>query len=1334
MTSPAPAAPSGAESALGAGAGRAQDETLAVVVTAGVTAFLPRALAALAAQSALPAAVLIVDVASRANGLGDGTPVEEAVEASGLDLVTAVRILRAPAAPTLGGAVARGLALAQERAAARPRPETSEEDEGRPLLSLDLDPSDAQWFWLLHDDSAPEPGCLAELLQAVTTARSIALAGPKQVDWDNPDLLLEVGLRATGSARRANDIVSGEIDQGQHDDRSDVLAVGTAGALISRQAWEEVGGTSSDMPMLAEGLELSHALRLAGHRVVVVPNAVIRHRRATYLGLRGAKGAAPVPASADVSGGAGAPEESAPGEGADAPDAAGAPSPAATEDLADLDRSFRARRTAQLAAWATISTRPLTPLLAWIILLALGRAAWRLLTKDPGLASDELAAALTVASRPARIRRGRRRLASFTAVPRSVLAQLYLDPAEIRAARRDRDRQERQRIARAAAPSELELRELAALATRRRRTLGIVLVLSAVCGLAALSDVLTARSVMGGALASLGEGWRALWDSAWSTWADSADGYPTAMTPFLAVLSLPMALAGAVGISGDVLVHLLLLVSLPLAAAGAWFAAGTVTRRTALRAWAALTWAAAPSLLLAVGQGRLASLIVHLLLPWALVALARAVGADRRDRVLSGLVGAHLISDDELAQAEGISTARIEELGELGEHGESGEPGEPDEFEASDASRPRTDDSRAEGPADAVDGEREPAEGADGAEDAESAGADETVPEEGGADGAGDEPSVDAPPRQPLSERLAARIRRAAAAARATAAVEHYGPGSPTAAAVAGLLLAAITAAVPATAAVIVPALLLLIAVKALQRAFGPRQASGGARRLLLTLIPAAITPAPVWWRAWRLREAGDGASALRLLVTDPGAPVVAPAPGRTDLLLGSPIDLASLIPGAHALLSVRLLLALVPILALAGLLASGRRGGKARAGVLVALGALALAVVTTGTIVGTGLAPSGARMTVAGWPGAAQSLALAGMLAAGLAGADAARAALVQRSRGWFQIAAPVASALVLALPLLLGGGWALAVAHGDRVPGQARATNPGAPLMALRPATQQIPLIARELQRAPEASRVLVLDSSGTGDGSALTASLWRGDGLVLTDALPGPTGARLQSRSGQALSAAPTAGEPVDLTDAADSSLAAAIADAVAGQGETAADELAAHGIGVVLLTTRQGDETTATARAGLASTPGLEQLARTDAGVAWRVSPGDAAQSARAVLTETASGDGPSASAVPFAGQATTTTIPDSASGGDRVLVLAERADPGWSATLNGQSLQTTTVTNGRGQWQQAFVIPAHGGELTVAHSTLDARILAAAIMTVWAITALAALPLRRRRFA
>ena len=46
-------------------------------------------------------------------------------------------------------------------------------------------------------------------------------------------------------------------------------------------------------------------------------------------------------------------------------------------------------------------------------------------------------------------------------------------------------------------------------------------------------------------------------------------------------------------------------------------------------------------------------------------------------------------------------------------------------------------------------------------------------------------------------------------------------------------------------------------------------------------------------------------------------------------------------------------------------------------------------------------------------------------------------------------------------------------------------------------------------------------------------------------------------------------------------------------------TAADDLAAHGIAVVLLADAPGDETTALARAGLESTPGLDQLAQTAA---------------------------------------------------------------------------------------------------------------------------------------
>ena len=33
-----------------------------------------------------------------------------------------------------------------------------------------------------------------------------------------------------------------EVDQGQHDGRSDVLAVGTAGMLVRREVWDRLGG------------------------------------------------------------------------------------------------------------------------------------------------------------------------------------------------------------------------------------------------------------------------------------------------------------------------------------------------------------------------------------------------------------------------------------------------------------------------------------------------------------------------------------------------------------------------------------------------------------------------------------------------------------------------------------------------------------------------------------------------------------------------------------------------------------------------------------------------------------------------------------------------------------------------------------------------------------------------------------------------------------------------------------------------------------------------------------------------------------------------------------
>ena len=80
---------------------------------------------------------------------------------------------------------------------------------------------------------------------------------------------------------------------------------------------------------------------------------------------------------------------------------------------------------------------------------------------------------------------------------------------------------------------------------------------------------------------------------------------------------------------------------------------------------------------------------------------------------------------------------------------------------------------------------------------------------------------------------------------------EKYGYGSATAAAVAGLLLSVIVAAVPATAAVLAVIVVLLSVTT--RRGF----------KLILTLVPMAVTAAPAWWARgdWGRGTAGPRAS-----------------------------------------------------------------------------------------------------------------------------------------------------------------------------------------------------------------------------------------------------------------------------------------------------------------------------------------------------------------------------------------------------------------------------------------------------------------------------------------
>lgn len=221
----------------------------AVIVSHDGARWLPQVLDALAGQTRVPDTVVALDTGSRDDS------VALLRESLGAD-----RVRQLPAGTPYAEAVRAGLEAAGTSAA-------------------------TEWVWLLHDDSAPAPTALEELLAAAGTRSEAALLGPKLREWPSLRRLLEIGVSVTGTARRETGLERGEYDQGQHDRVRRVLAVNTAGLLVRRDALERIP-LAADLPFLATDLDLGWRAARAGLVTLVVPAAVVFHAEAAHRGRR----------------------------------------------------------------------------------------------------------------------------------------------------------------------------------------------------------------------------------------------------------------------------------------------------------------------------------------------------------------------------------------------------------------------------------------------------------------------------------------------------------------------------------------------------------------------------------------------------------------------------------------------------------------------------------------------------------------------------------------------------------------------------------------------------------------------------------------------------------------------------------------------------------------------------------------------------------------------------------------------------------------------------------------------------------------------------------------
>ncbi|WP_309617399.1 glycosyltransferase, partial [Salinibacterium sp.] len=213
-----------------------QPRVIAVLVALNGASYLPRTLAALAAQTRRPDSTVSVDSAS-----SDASPAL-------MKAANPTQFVATPARRSFGGAVAHALQVA---------PAAESEDE---------------WIWLLGHDNAPAPTALAALLGAVEVAPSVAVAGPKLMRLDEPDVIASFGETLTADGRSVS-LVDGELDQAQHDVQSDHLGVAAGGMLVRRTVWSALGGFDPALPSADAALDFSVRARLAGHRVIGVPTA-----------------------------------------------------------------------------------------------------------------------------------------------------------------------------------------------------------------------------------------------------------------------------------------------------------------------------------------------------------------------------------------------------------------------------------------------------------------------------------------------------------------------------------------------------------------------------------------------------------------------------------------------------------------------------------------------------------------------------------------------------------------------------------------------------------------------------------------------------------------------------------------------------------------------------------------------------------------------------------------------------------------------------------------------------------------------------------------------------
>lgn len=551
---------------------QAHDVT-AVLVAHDGSRWLPRALQSLAALHRMPDRIVAVDTGSK-----DDT---ERILTKALG---APAVVSAPRSSGFGAAVDLGVAAADETARVA---YGSSFGGGRRT----------EWIWLLHDDCAPAPDALARLLEAAVRRPDAGVIGPKVRDWRDGRQLLEIGLTVTSGGRRHTGLDRREYDQGQHDVTREVLAVGSAGVLIRRDVWDELGGFDQRLAVFRDDLDFGWRANEAGHAVIVCPEAVVYHAEAAAHGRRRL---------------------------------------GATRDRPHLAD----RRNALYVLLANTPARSLPFVLLRLLVMGLGRSITFLLGKQPALAGEELLALMSVIGRPDVLVRARARRRRTRARSSADLRHLFPPPGQqLRHAGENvlsvvtgsgtgagHDVSGARRAVSEAEDDEIPGGDDAYILRFLLHPAVLLIVALVLVTAVAVRGLIGGGQLFGGALLPAPSDAAGLWQVYTESWHRGGLGSSSASPPYVAVLALLSTLTRNASLTVDVL----LLGSVPLAGASMYLLARRLVTGRLLRVWTAAFYALLPATTGAVAAGRLGTVVAAVLTPLVALAALHTLGSPGR--------------------------------------------------------------------------------------------------------------------------------------------------------------------------------------------------------------------------------------------------------------------------------------------------------------------------------------------------------------------------------------------------------------------------------------------------------------------------------------------------------------------------------------------------------------------------------------------------------------------------------------------------------------------------------------------------------------------------------